>query len=380
VQPAAGDGARVKSTINGTMTTFVGNHYEVSGSAVTKYYYAGSNRVAMRTNGTLNYLLTDHLGSTSITTDGSGNKVAELRYKAWGETRYSSGTTPTKYQFTGQYSQASEFGLLFYQSRWLDPSLGRFTSADSIVPSGVQGYDRFAYVGNSPVNHTDPSGHCEESDAECRANLSWTLPQPQSPSMPTSSSDTNKSGAGKKPGHHYQVGPHPVCLDWGWINCTDSEVQDYLSRWQYPGQLFWNPVQAGHSYNVFPEKIGNIPTLIGLLWPGSGAIKVEIAGNTLSNATYPRHVFHEGYVERTSSRDANGTPYVTTLGEGTNDGFALVTISMNNVETDLILIPGSYVDAANQTVGPLAFDALDAGLITYTTLVETSQHISSLWP
>jgi len=38
----------------------------------------------------LNWLLGDHLGSTSITADASGNKVAELRYKAWGESRYTS--------------------------------------------------------------------------------------------------------------------------------------------------------------------------------------------------------------------------------------------------------------------------------------------------
>jgi hypothetical protein len=80
-----GDGNRVKSTINGTTTTFIGQHYEVTGSTVTKYYYAGSQRVAMRTGSTLYYLLGDHLGSTSITTNTSGALVAELRYKPWGD-------------------------------------------------------------------------------------------------------------------------------------------------------------------------------------------------------------------------------------------------------------------------------------------------------
>ena len=37
--------------------------------------------------------------------------------------------------------------------------LGRFASADSIVPAGAQGYDRYAYVNNSPVNFNDPTGH-----------------------------------------------------------------------------------------------------------------------------------------------------------------------------------------------------------------------------
>ena len=83
-----GDGKRVKSTFNGTVTTyFVGAHYEVANGVVTKYYYAGEQRIALRTNGTLNYLLGDHLGSTSLTTNASGQIISELRYKAWGEVR-----------------------------------------------------------------------------------------------------------------------------------------------------------------------------------------------------------------------------------------------------------------------------------------------------
>jgi RHS repeat-associated protein len=50
-------------------------------------------------------------------------------------------------------------GLMFYQARFYDPSLGRFAQADSIVPGGVQGLDRYAYVNNSPINNNDPTGH-----------------------------------------------------------------------------------------------------------------------------------------------------------------------------------------------------------------------------
>ena len=73
----------------------MGNHYEVSNGVITKYYYAGSQRIAMRENGTLSYLLSDHLGSTSLVTDSAGTLISETKYKAWGETRYSSGTSPT---------------------------------------------------------------------------------------------------------------------------------------------------------------------------------------------------------------------------------------------------------------------------------------------
>jgi len=140
----------------------VGNVYEVTGSTVTKYYYAGSQRVAMRKGASLYFLLGDHLGSTSIITNGNGGLYSEMRYKPWGETRYSSGTTPTNYTYTGQYSNMGDFGLMFYNARWYDPSIGRFAQADSIIPGGVQGLDRYAYTNNSPINYTDPSGHNPE--------------------------------------------------------------------------------------------------------------------------------------------------------------------------------------------------------------------------
>jgi len=54
---------------------------------------------------------------------------------------------------------SSGFGVIFYQSRFYDPSLGRFTQTDTIVPGGVQGMDRYAYGLNNPSRYTDPSGH-----------------------------------------------------------------------------------------------------------------------------------------------------------------------------------------------------------------------------
>jgi RHS repeat-associated protein len=160
-----GDGKRVTSTINGVTTTFVGNYYEVTGEVVTKYYFAGGSRAAMRQNGTLFYLLSDHLGSTSITTDANGVKLAGLRYNAWGTVRHADGATPTKYTYTGQYSHVGEFGLMFFNARWLDPSLGRFAQADSIIPEasqGTQAWDRYAAMNNNPVRNIDPTGHAAQ--------------------------------------------------------------------------------------------------------------------------------------------------------------------------------------------------------------------------
>jgi hypothetical protein len=44
--------------------------------------------------------------------------------------------------------------------RIYDPEIGRFLSADPFVqfPHSTQGYNRYTYVGNNPLSHTDPSG------------------------------------------------------------------------------------------------------------------------------------------------------------------------------------------------------------------------------
>jgi len=48
---------------------------------------------------------------------------------------------------------------MYYNARWYDSSVGRFAQADTVVPDGVQGYDRYVYANNSPVKNTDPTGH-----------------------------------------------------------------------------------------------------------------------------------------------------------------------------------------------------------------------------
>jgi RHS repeat-associated protein len=122
---------------------------------------AGTTRLAVRTGGTLSDLLGDHIGSSSVTTDANGVKTAAALYKAFGETRFSAGNLGTDYKFTGQREEAS-LGIYFFNARWFDPSLGRFTSPDTIVPTSTQGtqaWDRYAFVNNNPVRYNDPTGH-----------------------------------------------------------------------------------------------------------------------------------------------------------------------------------------------------------------------------
>jgi hypothetical protein len=96
-----GDSQRMKSVVNGETILLIGEHFEQKGSEITKYYFAGASRIAMRKytipqSMTVEYFLGDHLGSTSITTDNTGAKASEIRYEPCpyrvlreGEVRYS---------------------------------------------------------------------------------------------------------------------------------------------------------------------------------------------------------------------------------------------------------------------------------------------------
>ena len=166
-----GDGNRVQSTINGTTTTFIGNYYSVTDSIVTKNYYSGTQLIAVRKGDALSYLLSDHLGSISLTVDSSRTVTASQRFTPWGEVRAPSGTMQTMYSYTGLYSNVSDFGLLFYNARWYDPYLNQFTQPDSIIPQPYdpQSWNRYEYALDNPVHYNDPTGHrnCEEDSYNC---------------------------------------------------------------------------------------------------------------------------------------------------------------------------------------------------------------------
>ena len=58
------------------------------------------------------------------------------------------------------YSPARETGLYYLQSRYYNPTWGRFLNADSTVSTGqgFTGNNMFVYCGNNPVCRIDSSG------------------------------------------------------------------------------------------------------------------------------------------------------------------------------------------------------------------------------
>jgi RHS repeat-associated protein len=160
----------------------------------------------------LKYVHTDHLGSVSLVTNGpsGGALVSQQAFDPWGRVR-SGSISQTTLNDTGQRLDGT--GLVYYHARYDDPALGRFISADSVVPGAPDGsmegvarkaltvdfhepgfvariaqenqfgpwfqlsddekqqlgspwgpanpqaLNRYAYVQNNPVRWTDPTGH-----------------------------------------------------------------------------------------------------------------------------------------------------------------------------------------------------------------------------
>ena len=113
----------------------------------------------------LQYFITDHLGSTVAITDSNGTLTSQQRYLPFGGTR-TNVTTPnspgTDFGYTGQRQlDAGMGGLMDYKARFYSPMLGRFIQPDTIIPGAAnpQNWNRYSYVGNSPILYNDPTGH-----------------------------------------------------------------------------------------------------------------------------------------------------------------------------------------------------------------------------
>jgi len=162
------DGMMVARSGEGEVTFYVGKLFQhnITTNTFTKQYQFNGRLIALReglaTSSPVSFMAANQLGSTTTTLWADGTVRADQRYTPWGEERWASNATPTEYQYTSQRND-STLGLYDYNARYYDPAIGRFISADSIVPdpAAPQSLNRFSYVRNSPINYTDPTGHVE---------------------------------------------------------------------------------------------------------------------------------------------------------------------------------------------------------------------------
>jgi RHS repeat-associated protein len=111
-------------------------------------------------------VLADGLGSALGLVDPSGALATRYAYEPFGRTTATGAPSANPARFTGREDDGT--GLYYYRARYYNSALQRFISQD---PLGFGGGDTnlHAYVGNDPINLTDPSGEIPPIAAACAA-------------------------------------------------------------------------------------------------------------------------------------------------------------------------------------------------------------------
>jgi RHS repeat-associated protein len=125
---------------------------------------------------TWRWFVTDNLGSIAVATDATAAVFERDAYDPWGKRRNLNGTDDTACSltsvttrgFTGHEHMAA-LCEINANARIYDPTIGRFTSADSVVqsPFDSQSLNRYSYVENGPLSATDPTGHATIDPGDC---------------------------------------------------------------------------------------------------------------------------------------------------------------------------------------------------------------------
>ena len=115
----------------------------------------------LQNRSTMYYYITNIEGDVIRLVDCYGNIAAMYKYDPFGREIYALGShaeiNPLRYR--GYYYDA-ESKLYYVSSRYYDPEVGRFISADGYASTGqgFVGYNMFAYCNNNPVNLEDYGG------------------------------------------------------------------------------------------------------------------------------------------------------------------------------------------------------------------------------
>ena len=279
------------------------------------------------------YLYTDQLGSVGAISKNDGTLVGELlRYEPFGDAR---GTQPgsaiTDRGFTG-HRENRDIGLTYMNARYYVGEIGRFASADTLVPDPTdpQSFNRYAYALNSPLKYMDPSGHgiCD-ADGNCqlrekpslwnqiqRYDIAFTADdgeawmQEQQRIALAGAADVDRALAetgpftGARPGAAFRAVYGHITFHrsaettWTDTNGVDHEIDYGAYTWGqridfYDPAFEANPLDPNFRYNVVHE-LGHAFNATAVARPGSGITPYDALGQALGSSLPAREIMRQG--------------------------------------------------------------------------------------
>ena len=195
---------------SGTATRVFDFIYDVNGKPFAcKYTINGTTTATM-------YYALNLQGDVVRILNSSGSTLVKYAYNAWGEVisvtnandvaitsaTHIGNLNPLRYR---GYYYDTETNFYYLQSRYYDPTIHRFISADSYTSTGqgFVGYNMFAYCNNNPVIYFDATGSSAMRNIGTGADFAlyggggrYTGGIPSSPRTYTAS--TTKTGSNRK--------------------------------------------------------------------------------------------------------------------------------------------------------------------------------------
>ena len=115
-------------------------------------------------NSTPYYFLKNQQGDIIAITNRNGGTIARYSYDAWGVCTILQDTTVVgiaainPFRYRGYYYDA-EIGMYYLQSRYYNPSVGRFVNADEAMFASINRCNLLSYCSNNPIMNSDSSGN-----------------------------------------------------------------------------------------------------------------------------------------------------------------------------------------------------------------------------
>jgi len=218
------------------------------------------------------FVATDHLGSPTLVFDAAGGVIERYDYHPHGEeSTYSleaadtaNGTTDYMDAYFAPGDPASlllrrfqgreldsEVGKYDFGARIYDPTLGRFMTADSVVPDSTssQSWNRYAFVRNNPLAFVDPSGHADVPATAGSKDTETVLEQV-----------------------HGDVGGAPDGYDTPGLEPVRQFVMNYLNMLRAPGNDLRIPLE-GHRLTT--ETTASMSADIDMVLVASGSVSTK---------------------------------------------------------------------------------------------------------
>jgi RHS repeat-associated protein len=140
---------------------------DLATGAQTKVVHGLGVLYEKRSDGSVRWFHYDHLGNTVALTDSAGVVTGRASYSLWGMLYQASGDVQsTPFLYNGRFGVVTEAasGCMNMRSRWYNPRIRRFLSAD---PSGFDGgWNMYAYGNGNPLAMVDPFGLGAEGSEE----------------------------------------------------------------------------------------------------------------------------------------------------------------------------------------------------------------------